>query len=183
MKGPYALKIYNADMFTEAYEQDILVKAMTVHQSKPLAGVLLPTHVWHLGDILFLVRGLTQDERPPNIPLHKMKNRQEIVTISAFKRTLSQFETVEEFYHVLIGVLQGIESLRAIKIMHRDISFGNIIINEEIYCESDKEFELIDVDGQDAPVALIRRARVDIGVRGGLHDLDMAAYIPETAFF
>ncbi|KAG6893713.1 hypothetical protein C0992_008945, partial [Termitomyces sp. T32_za158] len=58
------------------------------------------------GDILFLVRGLTQDERPTNIPLDKMKNRREVFTISALKRTLSQFETVEEFYHVLIGVLQ-----------------------------------------------------------------------------
>ncbi|KAG6894398.1 hypothetical protein C0992_006273 [Termitomyces sp. T32_za158] len=43
MKGPYALKIYNADMFTEAYEQDVLLKAMNIHQSKPLDGVLLPT--------------------------------------------------------------------------------------------------------------------------------------------
>ncbi|KAG6894109.1 hypothetical protein C0992_007464 [Termitomyces sp. T32_za158] len=182
MKGPYALKIYNADMFTEAYEQDILVKAMNIHQSTPLDGVLLPTHVWHLGDILFLVRGLTQDERPPKIPLDKMKNRQEVFTISAFKRTLSQFETVEEFYHVLIGVLRGIESLQAINIIHRDISFGNIIIDKEIYCGTDKEFELIDVDGQDGPVALVRRETVDIGARGGLHDLDMAAYIPKAVF-
>ncbi|KAG6894951.1 hypothetical protein C0993_010409 [Termitomyces sp. T159_Od127] len=107
MKGPYALKIYNADMFSETYEQDILVKAMDAHRSKPLDGVLLPTHVWHLGEILSLVPGLTQDERPPTIPLDKMKNRQEVFTISALKRTLSQFETVEEFYHVIIGVLQG----------------------------------------------------------------------------
>ncbi|KAG6879975.1 hypothetical protein C0992_008568 [Termitomyces sp. T32_za158] len=43
MKGPYALKLYNADMFSEAYEQDILVKAVKIHRSTPLDGVLLPT--------------------------------------------------------------------------------------------------------------------------------------------
>ncbi|KAG6876804.1 hypothetical protein C0992_011702, partial [Termitomyces sp. T32_za158] len=75
-----------------------------------------------------------------------------------------------------------IESLQAVNIIHRDISFGNIIIDKEIYCDTDKEFELIDVDGQDGPVALVRRETVDIGARGGLHDLDMAAYIPKTAF-
>ncbi|KAG6876808.1 hypothetical protein C0992_011706, partial [Termitomyces sp. T32_za158] len=75
-----------------------------------------------------------------------------------------------------------IESLQAINIIHRDISFGNIIIDKEIYCGTDKEFELIDVDGQDGPVALVRRETVDIGAGGGLHDLDMAAYIPKTAF-
>ncbi|KAG6883731.1 hypothetical protein C0993_004266, partial [Termitomyces sp. T159_Od127] len=178
LKGPYALKIYNADMFSEAYEQDILVKAMDIHRSKPLDGVF----VWHLGDILFLVRGLAEDERPPTIPLDKMENRQEVFTISALKRTLSQFETVEEFYHVIIGVLQGIESLEAIDIIHRDISFGNIIINEEIYCDTDKAFEWIDVDldGQRARVALVRRETVDIGASGGLHDLDMASYILKT---
>ncbi|KAG6882849.1 hypothetical protein C0992_010498 [Termitomyces sp. T32_za158] len=114
-----------------------------------------------------------------------MKNRQEVVTISALKRTLSQFRTVEEFYHAVIGVLQGIESLEAIDIIHRDISFGNIIINEEVYCDTDKEFQLIYVDLEDrkrACVALIRRESVDIGVKGGLHDLDSAAYIPKTVF-
>ncbi|KAG6884888.1 hypothetical protein C0992_005654 [Termitomyces sp. T32_za158] len=153
MKGPYALKICNADMFSETYQQDILVKTMNIHRSKPLDGVLLPTHVWHLGEILFLVRGLTQDERPPTILLDKMKNR--------------------------------IESLEAIKIIHRDISFGNIILNEEIYCDTDKEFDWIYEDKEDGKrgrVALIRRETVDIGVSGGLHDLDSAAYIPKTAF-
>ncbi|KAG6881171.1 hypothetical protein C0993_002529, partial [Termitomyces sp. T159_Od127] len=113
-----------------------------------------------------------------------MKNRQEIFTISALKRTLSQFETVEEFYHVIIGVLRGIESLEAIDIIHRDISFGNIIINKEIYCDTDKDFEWIYVHlyGQPARVALVRRETVDIGVGGGLHDLDMAAYIPKSVF-
>ncbi|KAG6883433.1 hypothetical protein C0993_006218 [Termitomyces sp. T159_Od127] len=113
-----------------------------------------------------------------------MKNRQEIFTISALKRTLSQFETVEEFYHVIIGVLRGIESLEAIDIIHRDISFGNIVINKEIYCDTDKVFEWIDIDlyGQPARVALVRRETVDIGFSGGLHDLDMAAYIPKAEF-
>ncbi|KAG6876198.1 hypothetical protein C0993_004966 [Termitomyces sp. T159_Od127] len=64
--------------------------------------------------------------------------------------------------------------------MHHDISFGNIIINEEIYCDTNKDFEWIYVDLD--RVALVRRETVDIGASGGLHDLDMAAYIPETVF-
>ncbi|KAG6876484.1 hypothetical protein C0992_012810 [Termitomyces sp. T32_za158] len=185
MKGPYALKAYNADMSFEAYEQDVLVKIMDQHRTKPLDGVLLPTHVWHFGDILTLVRGLTQDNCPSTISLDRIKNSQEVFTVSALKRTLSQFETIEEFYGAIIGVLQGIESLEAIKIIHRDISFGNIILNKEIYCDTDRELEWIDVDGVDGKpsrVALLRRETVDIGTVGGLHDLDMATYIPETVF-
>ena len=62
--------------------------------------------------------------------------------------------------------------------IHRDISFGNIILNKEIYC--DQELQLIDVeqdDAQQVQVALIRRRNVDIQTIGGLHDLDMVAYI------
>ncbi|KAG6893186.1 hypothetical protein C0992_010979 [Termitomyces sp. T32_za158] len=60
MKGPYALKIYNADMFTEAYEQDILVKAMNIHQSTPLDGVLLPTQYGVFFSITILRTDLNQ---------------------------------------------------------------------------------------------------------------------------
>ncbi|KAG6897971.1 hypothetical protein C0993_007202 [Termitomyces sp. T159_Od127] len=63
MKGPYALKAYNADMFSEAYEQDILVKSMDLHRLKPFDGVLLPTQydgcvtIPHLG-LIFLMQCL-----------------------------------------------------------------------------------------------------------------------------
>ncbi|KAG6892477.1 hypothetical protein C0993_003728, partial [Termitomyces sp. T159_Od127] len=141
--------------------------------------------VWHFGEVLTLVRGLTQNQCPSTNPSDKIKNFQEVFTVSVLKRTLSQFETVEEFYGAIIGVLQGIESLEAIKIIHRDISFGNIILNKEVYCDTDRAFEWINVygvDSQRCSVALIRREPVDIGTCGGLHDLDMAAYLPETAF-
>ncbi|KAG6855199.1 hypothetical protein C0995_006732, partial [Termitomyces sp. Mi166 len=71
-----------------------------------------------------------------------------------------------------------IESLEAINI-------GNIILNDEIYRDTDKECEWIDTEqknGQQARIALIRRDSVDTGTHGGLHDLDMAAYIPKMTF-
>ncbi|KAG6874823.1 hypothetical protein C0992_006416 [Termitomyces sp. T32_za158] len=155
--------------------------------------------VWHLGEILTLVRDMTQAKCP--IPVLKLKNRQEVFTLSPLKRMLAQFETVEEFYGAIIGVLQGqphinllnfvtssslgIESLQDLEIIHCDISFGNIILDEEIYRETDKVVQWIDVDQEDnrrGRIALVRRERVDIGAIGGLHDLDVAAYIPGTVF-
>ena len=38
-QGPYALKVYNADIYTEAYEKNILAEVM----NNPIRGVLLPT--------------------------------------------------------------------------------------------------------------------------------------------
>ncbi|KNZ77649.1 hypothetical protein J132_04684 [Termitomyces sp. J132] len=181
-KGPYALKAYNADIYSEAYEQDILFKVM--NHPDPIKGVLMPTDVWYLGQVLTLVRGLTQEECPQAIDPNKVNHRQEIFTVSAFKRTLSQFETMKEFYEAIIGVLQAIAFLESLGIIHRDISFGNIILNEEIYCDTDKECQWIEVewDARPARVALIRREFVDIHTIGGLHDLDMAAYIPKTLY-
>ena len=51
------------------------------------------------------MRGLTEDECPRDIPV---KRREEIFSLSPLKRTLSQFETMEEYYGAIIGVCQGL---------------------------------------------------------------------------
>ncbi|KAG5640245.1 hypothetical protein DXG03_009696 [Asterophora parasitica] len=66
--------------------------------------------------------------------------------------------------------------------IHGDVSFGNIVLNDELYAD-DKQCVRIRMKykyGVERLSALIRRAFVDIGYAGGLHDLDMAAYIPST---
>ncbi|KAG5640042.1 hypothetical protein DXG03_001558 [Asterophora parasitica] len=66
--------------------------------------------------------------------------------------------------------------------IHRDVSFGNVVLNDELYADDEQcvRIRIKYKDGVERLSALIRRAFVDIGSDGGLHDLDMAAYIPST---
>ncbi|KAG6871328.1 hypothetical protein C0995_005991 [Termitomyces sp. Mi166 len=164
--------VYQESTMPAAYEQDILADVM--NRQKTPQGVLLPTHVWHLGEILTLVRGPTQ---APS----KVKNRQEIFTISPLKRTLSQFATAEEFYGAIIGALRAIDSFEATNVIHRDVSFGDITLNPETCVATDEECQsvIVDLNGKTIRIVLIRRDPFDIGTVGGLHDLDMAACTPE----
>ncbi|KAG5637153.1 hypothetical protein H0H81_005597 [Sphagnurus paluster] len=120
-----------------------------------------------------VVRGLNQGDVLPGV---KPGDREEIVAISAFKRTLDQFETAYEFYGALIGVLKAIESLAQAGIIHRDISPGNVVLEEEIYATSGR-YEETKLDEQTAQVFLVRRAPVSLDAVGGLHDLGMATVL------
>ncbi|KAG5650499.1 hypothetical protein H0H81_012024, partial [Sphagnurus paluster] len=167
--GPYALKFYCADIRTEAYSRQIFDKAA----KEEIRHVLLPTKVWYLGKIMNVVRGLNEGVELPGVVL---RDREEVVTISAFKRTLDQFETAYEFYGALIGVLKAIESLAQAEIIHRDISPGNILLDEEKYTTSERYVEIeIKLDDQATEIFLVRRVPVSLNAIGGLHDLDMAA--------
>lgn len=171
--GPYALKLYCADVLSEAYKDDILSKVIKANPRH----VLLPTKMWHLGQVSDVVRGLEVGALPPKIKPSDFKDRQEIVTVSPLKRTLGQFATAEEFYEALIGTVKAIEALAAIGIIHRDVSMGNIVLNCEDY--DPLESEVVSTRTSLGHVFLVRRAPVHIGLGGGLHDLDMAAFIPK----
>ncbi|RDB21963.1 hypothetical protein Hypma_011048 [Hypsizygus marmoreus] len=170
--GPYALKFYYADVRSEAYKHDILGVAV----EKKVKHVLLPTQAWYTGRVLETLRGLKSGEVPKGLKKTDLKDREEIMMISPFKRTLAQFATAGEFYGALIGALKGIQSLEKAGIIHGDISMGNIVLNSEDYPASQPAVNYINVDGTLA--AFVRRDFVDLGADGGLHDLDMAAFIP-----
>ncbi|KAF5372383.1 hypothetical protein D9615_009294 [Tricholomella constricta] len=180
--GPYALKFYCADIQTEAYTQDILIKAKKAQDAGTLKHVLLPTDVWYMGKILDVVRSLGGSAKMLKVTRSALKDREEIVTISPFKRTLAQFETAYEFYGAIIGAFKAIGELQDAGIMHRDISFGNIVLDEK-YTNPNKKCEYVDIDSSDGKrveAALVRRQSASMPSSGGLHDLDMAASIPES---
>ncbi|KAF5372341.1 hypothetical protein D9615_009305 [Tricholomella constricta] len=181
--GPYALKFYCADIQTEAYTQDILIKAKKAQDAGTLKHVLLPTDVWYMGKTLDVVRSLGGSVKMLKVTSFALKDREEIVTISPFKRTLAQFETAYEFYGAIIGVLKAIGELQDAGIMHRDISFGNIVLSDEKYANPDKKCESVNVDfgdGNSVEAVLVRRQSAPMPSSGGLHDLDMAASIPKS---
>ncbi|KAG5635123.1 hypothetical protein H0H81_012383 [Sphagnurus paluster] len=172
--GPYALKIYTADIHTEAYTQEIFKKV----SGKNIPCVLLPKRVWYVGKVLDVVRDLSEDDKINGVTL---RDREEIFTVSDLKRTLDQFANPYEFYGAIIGVLKGIEALADIGIMHRDISPGNIVLDDELEVGSqglvqDVEIALDDKNKAEK-VILLRRNPVKLGDVGGLHDLDMASSI------
>ncbi|KAG5649917.1 hypothetical protein H0H81_001495 [Sphagnurus paluster] len=170
--GPYALKFYYADINTEAYAGKFFEDAA----KKKIQHVLLPTKVWYLGKIMNIVRGLKEGDAIPNVAL---RDREEIATISALKRTLDQLETPYEFYGAIIGVLKAIESLAEANIIHRDISPGNILLDNEKYTDAKPFKEIqIKIDDKIAEAFLVLRPPVKLNAIGGLHDLDMAATIP-----
>ncbi|KAG5639211.1 hypothetical protein H0H81_005690 [Sphagnurus paluster] len=178
LTGPYALKFYCADIHSEAYAENILEKAVEAD----VKHVLLPSDVWYLGQILNVVRDMNDGVLPDRLKSSDLKNREEVVTISAFKRTLAQYKSTEEFYGAIIGVLKAIESLEGAGFIHRDISMGNIILNDEDYEDNEKVLPSeISIDGGAPTKAIfLRRDFVDLGSPGGLHDLDMAATIPKA---
>ncbi|KAF5372345.1 hypothetical protein D9615_009309 [Tricholomella constricta] len=182
--GPYALKFYCADIHTDTYTQDILKVAQKAQDAGIIKHVLLPTDVWYLGKISDVVRNskivATKHE---NTLFDSIKDREETVTISAFKRTLAQFETGYEFYGAIIGVLKAIGELQDAGLIHRDISFGNIVLSDEKYANPDKKCESVNVDfgdGNSVEAVLVRRQSAPMPSSGGLHDLDMAASIPKS---
>ncbi|KAF5372378.1 hypothetical protein D9615_009270 [Tricholomella constricta] len=182
--GPYALKFYCADIQSEAYAKDILKVAQKAQDEGIIKHVLLPTDVWYMGKTLDVVRNFKVIATKPEDTGFDIKDREEIVKISAFKRTLAQFETGNEFYGAIIGVLKAIGELQDAGLVHRDISMGNVILNDEKYVNPDKKCEHVNVDfgdGESVEAALVRRKSALMPSSGGLHDLDMAASIPDTS--
>ncbi|KAF5372366.1 hypothetical protein D9615_009256 [Tricholomella constricta] len=180
--GPYALKLYCADIHTETYTQDILRVAQKAQDEGIIQHVLLPTDVWYLGKISEVVRNSKSIGIKPENTGCDIKDREEIITITAFKRTLDQFETGYEFYGAIIGVLKAIGELQDAGLIHRDISMGNIILSDEKYANPDKS-EHVNVDfgnGKLVEAALVRRQSAPMPSAGGLHDLDLATFIPKS---
>ncbi|KAF5372336.1 hypothetical protein D9615_009279 [Tricholomella constricta] len=181
--GPYALKFYCADIKSEAYVKDILRVAQKAQDEGIIKHVLLPTDVWYLGKISDVVRKLKNVATKPENTVLEIKDREEIVTISAFKRTLAQFETGYEFYGAIVGVLKAIGELQDAGLIHRDISMGNIILSDENYANPEKKRDHVHIDfgdGKSIEAALVRRQPAPMPSSGGLHDLDMTAFIPES---
>ncbi|KAG5634641.1 hypothetical protein H0H81_001288 [Sphagnurus paluster] len=168
--GPYALKLYTANIHTESYTQEIFKK----FADRNIPYLLLPKKVWYLGKILDIVRYWGEEENTTREIV--LKDREEIIKISDLKRTLDQFLTPYEFYGAIIGVLKGIEALAEVGIMHRDISPGNIVLDDELVNPQ----RILNDKNKTGKAIFLRRSPVKIGAMGGLHDLEMAASVPSS---
>ncbi|KAG6886721.1 hypothetical protein C0995_005608 [Termitomyces sp. Mi166 len=163
--GPFALKMYNADVDHEAFKFDLVQKAIDAK----VRHVVLPKHIWYLGKVGQNLRpgGCLQTDDP------ELDDREEIMMISPFKRTLAQFSDADEFYRGLIDALRGIESLENAGLMHCDVSIDNILLEAELLPASKEvvDFVMFSADGAaDTEIALLFKPS---GSDGGLHDLDL----------
>ncbi|KAF5367291.1 hypothetical protein D9615_010454 [Tricholomella constricta] len=166
--GPYALKFYCADIQSEPYTKDILKVAQKAQDEGIIKHALLPTDVWYSGKNSDVVRNLVAATKPENSGFD-ITDREEIVKFSAFKRTLAQFET---------GSIGGLQDAGLI---HRAISMGNIILNDEKYANLDEKCEHVNVDFGDGKSAChVRCQSAPMPLPDGLYDLDKAIFISES---
>ncbi|RDX50452.1 hypothetical protein OH76DRAFT_1512252 [Lentinus brumalis] len=169
--GPYALKMYYADMGSRAQKTDIehFVK-QHAHQDGA-KYVLLPERTWRGEFVHQSVRGFAHEGDVPETVRRKMIIRREIVSMSPLKRTLAQYQTVQWLYS--IGVL------------HRDISNGNILLASEepsTFIHPQERTVIPLSEEPRAKITLVRRKNHEpTGVVGLLHDLDMAGGVNPPA--
>ncbi|KAG6861637.1 hypothetical protein C0995_014076 [Termitomyces sp. Mi166 len=202
--GPFALKMYSADVDHEAYKFDLVQKAIEANVryvvlpkqyvcNAPISynRLLIKNSMWYLGKVV-------QDLRPGGylqMEDSELDDREEIMMISPFKRTLAQFSDADEFYSGLIDALKGdhlvlapslflikvsgIESLTNAGLMHCDVSIDNILLEAEPYPASNEviNFVTFTTDGTvDIEIALLFQRS---GSDGGLHDLDLLERVSE----
>ncbi|KAG6918213.1 hypothetical protein DXG01_015806 [Tephrocybe rancida] len=147
--GPYALKFSCADVGLHTYKNDVISKISKAQ----VEHVLVPTHVWYLGKISSIIRGFAVGASSEITPDNLVMEREEVVTITALKRTLSQFSDMKDFVNGVIGALK----------------------DEEVYSEPPFLPSAARLaNGTVLNITLLRREPVSIGGGGGLHDLDMA---------
>ncbi|KAG6886894.1 hypothetical protein C0992_001750 [Termitomyces sp. T32_za158] len=108
-----------------------------------------------------------------------MDDREEIMMISPFKRTLAQFLNADEFYQGLTDALRGIKSLADVGLMHCDVSINNILLEAETYPESQNVIEFLTFTTCGTAATEIALLLQPSGSEGGLHDLDLLQSIPD----
>jgi serine/threonine protein kinase len=105
--------------------------------------------VWHGDYILDAIRGFASTEALPSSVQSNTAPRQEVISVSVFKWTLSQYEHFGELARATADVFRGESSTRPVasdkhahgnpavkwligpNIVHRDISDGNILLARE----------------------------------------------------
>ncbi|KAJ7334153.1 hypothetical protein DFH08DRAFT_965896 [Mycena albidolilacea] len=183
---PYALKIYYADHGSECYRDDLIGEA----RREEVKNVLLPTWEWHYGDTLsmhsfgsdVLLQYTNGNAVVPNV----VSNREEVFVQSDLKRVLVQCSGRKEFAKAFIDYTKAIASLEKKKLVHRDLSIGNVLLKGEPECPVEFWSEaaasakaILNVN-----VTFTQRTR-NIEEGGLLHDMDMAGHVhsppPPTA--
>ncbi|KAJ6578812.1 hypothetical protein DFH09DRAFT_348136 [Mycena vulgaris] len=162
----FALKIQYTDVLSEAYVEDLQSIAMEagVH------NILFPFRMWKGLNVLDDIRGWSG---PTFTDMRATQtDRQAVISLSAFKRTLHQFRDVREVLIALRDVVNGVKGLSDIGVLHRDISPWNILLADDLI--SAPEHQHTDLG------LFIRRPH---GPQSGglIHDLDMCGRVSTEA--
>ncbi|KAI0715155.1 hypothetical protein C8Q76DRAFT_856936 [Earliella scabrosa] len=182
--GPFVLKLYCADVSTEAYQHEIIEKLIASGRDDRKRYILLPDRMSKLDSVLASVRGFTDPmSLPPSV--QPMNDRMEVVTVTPMKRNLSQFEDVHELVFAFRDVYRGVQYLAELGYLHKDISLGNILLAREDLSGIPREKAFtINVllrgarEATPQTIKLVRReTHQEEDVYGLLHDFDMAGLI------
>ncbi|KAJ3510305.1 hypothetical protein NMY22_g16013 [Coprinellus aureogranulatus] len=178
--GPYALKLQNVDMQSAYYKDDVqaIIKAKAEEDPEGSRFVLIPQSIWKGAKILDAIRGLKSKEDVPARVVEHVYERQEVFSLSLYKRTPKHYKSFAEVGNAVSDVFQAILWLDKHRIVHRDISIGNVLLNQE---EPTSFVAPRIVEADDESILLCRRQPSQLaGVYGLLHDLDMAYIRPDV---
>ncbi|KAJ2918861.1 hypothetical protein MD484_g1534, partial [Candolleomyces efflorescens] len=177
--GPYALKIQYADMDSPAMTNNIVENIQDIMKRDPEKGckyLLVPE--WnHRGDeVISAIRGF--ESVPPTVE-KKYIRRQELVSVSLFKRTLGHYCSLGEVCRAVADGYRAILWLHENGYVHRDLSDGNLLLARETPTTfTGPHSTSVQYGGRNEAITLIRRQPHEPqDVFGLVHDLDMAALV------
>ncbi|KAJ3527901.1 hypothetical protein NMY22_g9609 [Coprinellus aureogranulatus] len=178
--GPYALKLQNVDMQSASYKDDVqaIIKLKAEEDPEGSKFVLVPQSIWKGAKILDAVRGFTSNEDVPARVREQLSERQEVFSLSLYKRTLSHYKSFAEVGKAISDAFQAILWLDKHRIVHRDVSSGNVLLNQEEPTSFVAPRPAL-ADGESILLCRRQPSQQD-GVYGLLHDLDMAYICPES---
>ncbi|KAJ2918860.1 hypothetical protein MD484_g1535, partial [Candolleomyces efflorescens] len=179
--GPYALKIQYADMDSPAMTNHIIENIQDRMQQEPEKGckyLLVPEWNHRGDDVMTATRGFTSV--PPTVE-KKYIRRQELVSVSLFKRTLGHYCSLGEVCRAVADGYRAILWLHENGYVHRDLSDGNLLLARETPTTfTGPHSTSVQYGGRNEAITLVRRRPHEPkDVFGLVHDLDMAALVEE----
>ncbi|KAJ7784461.1 hypothetical protein B0H16DRAFT_1876907 [Mycena metata] len=159
--GRFALKFIFTDVKSEAY-----VEGLSDGAARAVPNLLLPDQTWKGGFVLQDIRGWGE----PGFDDVRVSQteRQLLISLSPFKRTLDQFQNLAEVLQALLDVAKAVKNLKEVNLMHRDISPKNILLANDI---------IDSVICTDTARGVFVRRPHGPQTGGLLHDFDMAGRI------
>ncbi|EAU82816.2 other/FunK1 protein kinase [Coprinopsis cinerea okayama7 len=177
--GPYALKIQNDSVDSVASREKLVAKIKEAVDKEAKEGtgamfILAPEQTYNNGNITKLVRGFETCETP--LAARGCSQREEIITVSLFKRTLSQYKSFGEVARAIADGYRAIKWMESKGWLHRDISNGNLLLANEEPSSFSEPFS------PHPNILLCRRLPSNpANVYGLLHDFDTSGVVNDPS--
>ncbi|KAJ2918864.1 hypothetical protein MD484_g1531, partial [Candolleomyces efflorescens] len=177
--GPYALKIQYADMDSPAMTNRIVENIQDRMRQNPEKGykyLLVPEWIHRGDEVITAIRGF--ESVPPTVEKNYIR-RQELVSVSLFKRTLGHYCSLGEVCRAVADGYRAILWLHETGYVHRDLSDGNLLLARETPTTfTGPHSKSVQYGGRNEAITLVRRRpHKPKDVFGLVHDLDMAALV------